>query len=487
MERYCYLKDDCSLSEGKKDNGLWELNYRRLVESALKNKKKQDKEKQDEARQVEEIIFNMFNETQIPYQEVYQSDLNPKFRTLYKELVYGVLKSTECELDVVNEVYLMAVRARKEKEKELLFFSEEDDLNGKMKDNIKNIKRGPGKQNIIFHIAEDLGTGKNQKIDAFGSEIIRFYLWSKDFRNLFVKTKKVYDKYSYNEILGVLDSGVDEKILTRKPETSIILEKILSLTSVQCMNSFIGDLLNEVNVINVKKEEAEESEKENTINIDNAKKKEAVELEIENTINIDNAKKEEAVELGIENTIIDMVKKLWEIPGEYSRTLMIQLIYTELKDSRKSLGNKENEQRAIELYIKLLEEVKKDFTLYYKQLVKSMWEEYRKEYSAKGVAELLKEKREQLFECDAALTLLASNREKWHGDKTNELKKRIEKNDSKKIEEFWNVEDKKWKITPFYIEQNYVFKPTFKFAADERFLNLIQRVVIQQNIKRYSK
>lgn len=42
MERYCYLKDDCSLFEGKKDNGLWELNYRRLVESALKNKKKQD-------------------------------------------------------------------------------------------------------------------------------------------------------------------------------------------------------------------------------------------------------------------------------------------------------------------------------------------------------------------------------------------------------------------------------------------------------------
>ena len=483
MERYCYLKDDCSLFEGKKDNGLWELNYRRLVESALKNKKKQDEKKQDEEKQVEEFIFNMFNETQIPYQEVYQSDLNPKFRALYKELVYGVLKSKECELDVVNEVYLMAVRARKEKE--LLFFSEEDDLNGKMKDNIKNIKRDLGKQNIIFHIVEDLGTGKNQKIDAFGSEIIRFYLCSKNFRKLFVKTKKVYDKYSYNQILRVLDGGVDEKILTRKPETSIILEKILSLTSVQCMNCFIGDLLNEVNVINVKTEEAEESETENKV-IDNVKKEEAEESETENKV-IDNVKKEEAVELGIENTIIDMVKKLWEIPGEYSRTLMIQLIYTELKDSRKSLGNKENEQRAIELYIKLLEEVKKDFTLYYKQLVKSMWEEYRKEYSAKGVAELLKEKREQLFECDAALTLLASNREKWHGDKTNELKKRIEKNDSKKIEEFWNVEDKKWKITPFYIEQNYVFKPTFKFAADERFLNLIQRVVIQQNIKRYSK
>ena len=77
-----------------------------------------------------------------------------------------------------------------EKKKKLLFFSEEDDLNGKMKDNIKNIKRDLGKQNIIFHIVEDLGTGKNQKIDAFGSEIIRFYLCSKNFRKLFVKTKK---------------------------------------------------------------------------------------------------------------------------------------------------------------------------------------------------------------------------------------------------------------------------------------------------------
>ena len=468
MERYCYLKDDCSLFEGKKDNGLWELNYRRLVESALKNKKKQDEKKQDEEKQVEEFIFNMFNETQIPYQEVYQSDLNPKFRALYKELVYGVLKSKECELDVVNEVYLMAVRARKEKE--LLFFSEEDDLNGKMKDNIKNIKRDLGKQNIIFHIAEDLGTGKNQKIDAFGSEIFRLYLWSKGFRNLFVKTNTVYDKYSYNEILRVLDRGDDEKILTQKPETSIILEKILSLTSVQCMNGFIGDLLNEVNVINVKTEEAEKSETENKV--------------------IDNVKKEEAVELGIENTIIDMVKNLWDIPGEYSRTLMIQLIYTELKDSRKSLGNKENEQRAIELYIKLLEEVKKDFTLYYEQLVKSMWEEYRKEYSAKGLTELLKEKRKQLFECDAALPVLAAKRKKEYEAKKSKLKELIKEKDSKKIEEFWNTENtnnRKWKITPFYIEQNYVFKPTFEFVADERFLNLIQRVVIQQNIKRYSK
>lgn len=55
MERYCYLKDDCSLSEGKKDNGLWELNYRRLVESALKNKKnkiKKNKMKQDKLKKL---------------------------------------------------------------------------------------------------------------------------------------------------------------------------------------------------------------------------------------------------------------------------------------------------------------------------------------------------------------------------------------------------------------------------------------------------
>ena len=274
MKRYCYMKTDGSKFEGKENNGLWEVNYRRLVESVLKN----NEEKPDE-----EYFFNMIKESEIPYQEVYKSSINPKTRTLYKELLYGVLKSAECELDVVNEVYLMSVQARKEKE--LLFFSENDnELNIKMKDNIKNIKRNPEKQNIIFHIAENLGTGKEQRIDAFGSDVFRLYLWSKDFRNLFVETDKVYDKYSFNEILRILDSGVDKKILTRKPETSIIIEKILGLTGVQCMNCFIGDLLNKVNVINVKEREDGQLE--------------------------------------IENTIIDMVKELWNISGEYSRVLI---------------------------------------------------------------------------------------------------------------------------------------------------------------------
>ena len=312
----------------------------------------------------------MIKESEIPYQEVYKSSINPKTRTLYKELLYGVLKSAECELDVVNEVYLMSVQARKEKE--LLFFSENDnELNIKMKDNIKNIKRNPEKQNIIFHIAENLGTGKEQRIDAFGSDVFRLYLWSKDFRNLFVETDKVYDKYSFNEILRILDSGVDKKILTRKPETSIIIEKILGLTGVQCMNCFIGDLLNKVNVINVKEREDGQLE--------------------------------------IENTIIDMVKELWNISGEYSRVLMMQLIYWELKYSQTSIGepgstggriaigNKENEQRAIALYTKLLKEVKKVFNLYYGKIVKAVWEEYRKVYSPKALAELLKEKDFDLY------------------------------------------------------------------------------------------
>lgn len=451
MKRYCYMKTDGSKFEGKENNGLWEVNYRRLVESVLKN----NEEKPDE-----EYFFNMIKESEIPYQEVYKSSINPKTRTLYKELLYGVLKSAECELDVVNEVYLMSVQARKEKE--LLFFSENDnELNIKMKDNIKNIKRNPEKQNIIFHIAENLGTGKEQRIDAFGSDVFRLYLWSKDFRNLFVETDKVYDKYSFNEILRILDSGVDKKILTRKPETSIIIEKILGLTGVQCMNCFIGDLLNKVNVINVKEREDGQLE--------------------------------------IENTIIDMVKELWNISGEYSRVLMMQLIYWELKYSQTSIGepgstggriaigNKENEQRAIALYTKLLKEVKKVFNLYYGKIVKAVWEEYRKVYSPKALAELLKEKREQLFKCDAALTLLDANRVRWHTDKTKMFKKMIEENDSKKIEEFWNAEEVKWKINPFYIEHNNVFEPAYKFSADERFVNLIQQVVIQQNIEKYSE
>ena len=50
MKRYCYMKTDGSKFEGKENNGLWEVNYRRLVESVLKN----NEEKPDE-----EYFFNM--------------------------------------------------------------------------------------------------------------------------------------------------------------------------------------------------------------------------------------------------------------------------------------------------------------------------------------------------------------------------------------------------------------------------------------------
>ena len=74
MKRYCYMKTDGSKFEGKENNGLWEVNYRRLVESVLKN----NEEKPDE-----EYFFNMIKESEIPYQEVYKSSINPKTRTLY--------------------------------------------------------------------------------------------------------------------------------------------------------------------------------------------------------------------------------------------------------------------------------------------------------------------------------------------------------------------------------------------------------------------
>ena len=42
MKRYCYMKTDGSKFEGKENNGLWEVNYRRLVESVLKNNEEKD-------------------------------------------------------------------------------------------------------------------------------------------------------------------------------------------------------------------------------------------------------------------------------------------------------------------------------------------------------------------------------------------------------------------------------------------------------------
>ena len=83
----------------------------------------------------------------------------------------------------------------------------------------------------------------------------------------------------------------------------------------------------------------------------------------------------------LESQIIKLVDELNDIPGEYSRSLMIKLIQSELKESQCGPWKGEQEQQAIELYVEVVKEVKKVFGRYYEDLVNYMDTEYRKIYS----------------------------------------------------------------------------------------------------------
>lgn len=292
---------------------LWEINYASLVHTLLKGISEEE---------YEEMAREQLNGLNIP--EAYNSSISPQNRNIYVWMIYGVLSSNECQLDIINELYLRCIQDKRDKEKLFLDIEADNgnidmvkkDINDKMKQNIKNMKKDPGKYNFIFK-TEEIGTGKGQMINSFGSEVVRLYFESKEFRKLFIRTETTYSKYSYRKILEILDKGLETGILTRKPESSIIIEKLFNLSSVKCMNYFICNLLNEMSMKNYR----------------------------------DNSE-------GMENQIIKIVKELNDIPGEYSRSLMIKLIQSELKESQYGPWKREQEQQAIKLYVEVVKEVK---------------------------------------------------------------------------------------------------------------------------------
>lgn len=420
---------------------LWEINYASLVHTLLKGISEEE---------YEEMAREQLNGLNIP--EAYNSSISPQNRNIYVWMIYGVLSSNECQLDIINELYLRCIQDKRDKEKLFLDIEADNgnidmvkkDINDKMKQNIKNMKKDPGNYNFIFK-TEEIGTGKGQMINSFGSEVVRLYFESKEFRKLFIRTETTYSKYSYRKILEILDKGLETGILTRKPESSIIIEKLFNLSSVKCMNYFICNLLNEMSMKNYR----------------------------------DNSE-------GMENQIIKLVKELNDIPGEYSRSLMIKLIQSELKESQYGPWKREQEQQAIKLYVEVVKEVKKVFGTYYEDLVNYMDTEYRKIYSKEELLSVLENKRKQLFRCNMDLLILEMNRKNLHEAKTKCIKGYIDNDNKDMIENFWMHEENLWRIKPFYVEQRNEISSSIYFDTDNDFLNMIQQKIIQKNVLKYS-
>ena len=434
---------------------LWEINYASMVHTLLKGISEEE---------YEEMAKEQISASGLRIPEAYNPSIIPRYRHIYMWMIYGVLSSNECQLDIINELYLRCIQDKRDKEKLFLDIEADNgnidmvkkDINDKMKQNIKNMKKDPGKYNFIFK-TEEIGTGKGQMINSFGSEVVRLYFESKEFRKLFIRTETTYSKYSYRKILEILDKGLETGILTRKPESSIIIEKIFNLSSVKCMNYFICNLLNKMSMKNMKNYHDNREDRE----------------------------RREGRE-GIESQIIKLVDELNDIPGEYSRSLMIKLIQSELKESQCGPWKREQEQQAIELYVEVVKEVKKVFGRYYEDLVNYMDTEYRKIYSKEELFSVLENKRKQLFRCNMDLLILEMNRKNLHEAKTKCIKGYIDNDNKDMIENFWMHEENLWRIKPFYVEQRNEISSSIYFDTDNDFLNMIQQKIIQKNVLKYS-
>lgn len=214
MERYCLLHnwklDDFQRQD--RDECI-DVNYRCLIEQAKKSENETNKECWD--YRIHEEIKSYLEKL-----DIFISD--------------KLIGSHECELDITEEIMLILDELKGDEEP---LFQLGDNTNtlqefekniDNMKNTVENIRDGKGKTEKIFDLHEINSTSAKKKIKSFGSGIVRLWLISKEFRNLFTYTVSRNEKYKFDNIIKIVDSVQNYGIILKLHEY-ILLEKILGI------------------------------------------------------------------------------------------------------------------------------------------------------------------------------------------------------------------------------------------------------------------
>lgn len=254
MKRYC-------IEQCKKEDfvdtevcSVWDINYQRVVEYVKEKNPLKVEKKQYSFSPMEsfnllisrnsgmDLLSHPQNGKRIEALKIGNSKLWKEFN--------GVIFSAECELDVLNDVYLSVVDACGHTEK--LFLQDwyledgsEEGILASVKMTIKNESRSKKTSNLplIFDMQNINSTKKDMEIPDLGSGIVRLWLSSKDFRNLFIKAEKRTEKYDVNKIVDILKEGKTNNI-RYKTDDYIILEKLLGINTFFTFKYCLLDKLN---------------------------------------------------------------------------------------------------------------------------------------------------------------------------------------------------------------------------------------------------
>ena len=225
MERYCYkvYKRDDFLPEC--NFKYWKIDIRRVMCEVYNTDNDSEKKQYN--------IFDETNENQDINEKKLEYD-KATFRDRYFIFVKSierVLLSNECELDLLNDLYLILVNASEKKEK--LFLDawqepEKQQVREDVKNTINNYKKKNRVWDLIFDMSELQTTKKGVEITSLGSGIQRLWLSSSRFRKLFSVTETDFSKYYIKNIIDILWEG-EKKGIVYKIDDYIILEKLLGL------------------------------------------------------------------------------------------------------------------------------------------------------------------------------------------------------------------------------------------------------------------
>lgn len=155
----------------------------------------------------------------------------------YKDIKMSLatlISSSTVAIGVINELILALCKEDEDKVK--LFDEASEDEKEKIKEYIRNRKKGMSNMEIPFDVKI---SGINEEINKFGADVIYLWYYSKKFRNLFKKVETYSQKYEYENFFECFIIGntvvknskgeeeEKEKFIKSSLENNLILDKLV--------------------------------------------------------------------------------------------------------------------------------------------------------------------------------------------------------------------------------------------------------------------
>ena len=386
--------------------------------------------------------YTVINETEFPMEQVRQQAMEQRFLIENEMLLKSwknIFYSIEYKLDILDDLYLILSYLANEKQD--LYFEGKPDINEKMIETIKNVKKSETKNldryAYIFDMSQINSSRKDFKISKCGSGVVQLWLLNKKFRNLFVEKTTAFEKYRRVNIYEILKEGKCEGIKYNKSD-HIILEKLLGIPTENVLYEYVITCLESKKIVKL---------------------------------------------------LLLFVDELMKYNGERSRNSIIQYIGYDLYAIK--CGNKKiNEDNRLSIYIILLRLFKEEFNKIYMETLNTALNEYKKYFSISTSIEKVAEESQFLSNVGQPLYLNNPVYQSVVKKRNNLyfLKEIIkETNENQQLRLLEERDQMKEELESYYTEWNRWGREYFSNSRDENVRTKIQKEIITNNYLKYSK